>query len=100
VTERDWVTQCFEADRTRLRAVAVQMGGAVKEARGAAAVAGAFSGRAQAVRPAFVNGAAGAVWTHRGQPRVVFRFTVTDGKITEIELIGDPVRLGQLELAM
>jgi RNA polymerase sigma-70 factor (ECF subfamily) len=78
----------------------VQMGGVPKEVRGAAEVAGTFSGRAQAARPALVNGAAGAVWTYRGQPRVVFSFTVAAGKITELEMIGDPERLGQLELAM
>lgn len=78
----------------------VQMGGVPREIRGPAEVAGAFCGRARALRPALVNGAAGAVWTLRGEPRVVFTFTVTDGKITQVEQIGDPDRLDRLGLAI
>jgi hypothetical protein len=29
---------------------------------------------------------------------VVFSFTVTDGRITAIDLLGDPATLGQLDL--
>src|SRR5437667_8798227 len=66
--------------------------GASSELRGAAAVAETFSGRARAARPALVNGAAGAVWAPGGRPRVVFGFTITRGKIVEIELLADPER--------
>jgi SnoaL-like domain len=76
---------------------AVQVG-APTGVRGAAAVAGNFSGRAQAARPALVDGAAGAVWAPGGQPRVVFSFTVTDGKIVAIDMLADPARLGQLDV--
>ncbi|HEY9408226.1 MAG TPA: sigma-70 family RNA polymerase sigma factor [Jiangellaceae bacterium] len=74
--------------------------GAAKEVRGAAAVAGTFSGRAKAARLALVDGVAGAVWSTHGEPRVVFGFTIEDGKIVEIELLADPERLGRLDLAM
>jgi RNA polymerase sigma factor (sigma-70 family) len=74
--------------------------GASREVRGAAAVAGTFSGRARFAQPALVDGAAGAVWAPGGRPRVVFGFTVTRGKIVEIELLADPERLGQLDLAV
>jgi RNA polymerase sigma-70 factor (ECF subfamily) len=47
-----------------------------------------------------VNGAAGAVWTPGGQPRVVFGFTITRGKIVAIDLLADPERLGQLDLVI
>ena len=74
--------------------------GASEEVRGAAAVAAAFAGRARAAQRALVNGAAGAVWAPGGQPRVVFDFTITRGKIVAIDLIADPARLRQLDLAV
>ncbi len=78
---------------------AVHMG-ASREVRGAAAVADTFSGRAWFAQPALVNGAVGAVWAPRGRPRVVFGFTITRGKIVEIDLVADPERLRQLDLAI
>jgi RNA polymerase sigma-70 factor (ECF subfamily) len=84
----------LRADRT-----VVQMG-ATAEVRGAAEVAGTLSGRARAARPALVNGSAGLVWVQGGEPRVVFDFTIEDGKITGIEMVGDPDRLGQLDLEL
>jgi hypothetical protein len=78
---------------------AVQMG-ASEEVRGAAAVADTFSGRARAAQPALVNGAAGLVWAQGGRPTVAFGFTITRGKIVEIDLIADPERLRQLDLAV
>ena len=74
--------------------------GASKEVRGAEAVAGQFSGRAQTAKLALVTGAAGAVWAPGGRPRVVFNFTITDGKIVAIDLVADPERLRQLDLVV
>jgi RNA polymerase sigma factor (sigma-70 family) len=74
--------------------------GASREVRGVAAVASTFSGRARFARPALVDGAAGAVWAPAGEPRVVFAFTITGGKIVAIDLLADPERLRQLDLAM
>jgi RNA polymerase sigma factor (sigma-70 family) len=76
---------------------AAQMG-ADAEAIGARAVAGVFSGRAKALRPALIDGAPGAVWTLRGETRVVFAFTITGGTITAIEQIADPERIARLEV--
>jgi RNA polymerase sigma factor (sigma-70 family) len=76
---------------------AVAMGGPA-EVAGAPAVAGTFSGRARVARPALVDGEAGAVWAVAGQPRVVFGFTITDGKIAAVEMIADPVRLREFDL--
>ncbi len=76
---------------------AAQMG-ADAEAIGARAVAGIFSGRAKALRPALIDGAPGAVWTLRGETRVVFAFTITGGTITAIEQIADPERIARLEV--
>jgi len=76
---------------------AAQMG-ADAEAIGARAVAGIFSGRAKALRPALIDGAPGAVWTYRGETRVVFAFTFTGGTITAIEQIANPERIARLKV--
>jgi RNA polymerase sigma-70 factor (ECF subfamily) len=83
----------LRADAAAVRA------GASGEVHGAAEVAGTFSGRARAVRPALVNGACGAVWLQRGQPRMVFGFTISGGKIVAIDLLADPERIRQLDLS-
>jgi RNA polymerase sigma factor (sigma-70 family) len=74
--------------------------GATREVRGARAVAESFSGRARVAKPALVDGAAGAVWAPGGRPRVVFGFTISRGKIVEIDLVADPERLRQLHLTV
>jgi RNA polymerase sigma-70 factor (ECF subfamily) len=79
---------------------AAVLAGAAQEVRGAAAAAATFSGRARAARAALVNGVPGAVWAPGGRPRVVFDFTTTGGKIVGIELIADPQRIGELDLAV
>ncbi|HYX57475.1 MAG TPA: sigma-70 family RNA polymerase sigma factor [Streptosporangiaceae bacterium] len=78
---------------------AAQMG-ADAEAIGPRAVAGIFSGRAKALRPALIDGAPGAVWTYRGETRVVFAFTFTGGTIAAIEQIADPERIARLEVTL
>jgi RNA polymerase sigma-70 factor (ECF subfamily) len=50
------------------------------------------------VTPALVNGAAGAVVAPRGRLFSVMAFTVTHGKITQIDALVDPERLAQLAL--
>jgi len=84
----------LRADPTAVRA------GASAAVRGAAAVAETFSGRARLARPALVDGAVGAVWAAGGRPRFVFSFTITRGKIVAIDILADPERLGQLDLAV
>ena len=59
-----------------------------------------FSGRARFAQPALVDGAVGAVWAPGGRPRVVFGFTITRGKIVAIDILADPARLHQLDLAV
>jgi RNA polymerase sigma-70 factor (ECF subfamily) len=48
-------------------------------------------------RPALVNGAAGVVMTLGGRPVAVMGFTVSRGKIAEIDVIIDPDRLLRLD---
>jgi RNA polymerase sigma factor (sigma-70 family) len=50
------------------------------------------------VRPALVNGAAGAVVMPRGRLFSVMGFTVSGGRITAIDALVDPERLAQFEL--
>jgi RNA polymerase sigma factor (sigma-70 family) len=52
------------------------------------------------VRPALVNGAAGVVVAPHGRPFSVMAFTVTSGKIVEIDVLADPARLRHLDLAV
>jgi RNA polymerase sigma-70 factor (ECF subfamily) len=78
----------------------VRMGGASAEVVGAAAVATTFSGRARAARAALLDGVPGAVWAHGGATRVVFGFTIADGKITRIDMVADPERIGELTIDM
>jgi hypothetical protein len=40
------------------------------------------------------------VWAPGGRPRVVFAFTITRGRIVEIDLVADPERLRLLDLAV
>ena len=72
--------------------------GAAALVRGGVAVAETFKGRAKAARLTLVDGLAGAVWSQRGVPQVVFAFTVTGGRITSIELLSDADYLAQVEL--
>jgi RNA polymerase sigma-70 factor (ECF subfamily) len=69
---------------------------------GAQAVAGQAlaSGRLSPfVRPALVNGAAGVVVAAHGRPLFVMAFTVAAGKIVAIDVLADPDRLHELDLA-
>ena len=59
----------------------------------------AFAQPAGILRPALVNGAAGVVVMINGQPFAVMGFTVTQGKIVEIDCLLDPERLARLDLA-
>src|SRR5438067_197070 len=59
----------------RADGAAVQIG-AAREVAGRRAVAETFAGRARAAQPALVDGAPALVWAVRGEPRVVFEFTI------------------------
>jgi hypothetical protein len=84
----------LRADRAAVRL------GASGEVRGVQEVAETFSGRAQAARPALIDGAAGAVWAQGGRPRVVFGFTIAGGKIVGIDMLAEPARLRRLDVAL
>lgn len=71
--------------------------------RGAAAVARrALTGlrSAQVTLPALVNGAVGVISAAEGRPIVLMAFTITGAKIVAIDLIDDPVRIAEADLAV
>ena len=52
------------------------------------------------LHPALVNGAAGVVVTVNGRPFAVLGFTVTEGRIAEIDAIADPERVQRIAAAV
>jgi len=84
----------------RADAVAARMG-ADESLTGADAVARWINGRAAGAVAATVGGEPGAAWAVHGKVRVAFGFTVSqDGRITAINLIGDPDGLAGLEIEL
>jgi RNA polymerase sigma-70 factor, ECF subfamily len=84
-----------------LRGDVAAMRGAATEIRGATAIAErAIQGGARAAQPALVDGEVGVVVAPRGRLLMVLRFTIARGKIVEIEAIGEPERVRQLDLAI
>jgi RNA polymerase sigma-70 factor (ECF subfamily) len=74
---------------TEIRGAAVWAKGAV-----------AYGHMARLTRPALVNGAIGVVVAPQGRLVRALRFTIANGKITEIEVIGNPARLGELDVSI
>lgn len=69
---------------------ALAMGGEAGTVIGGRSVAEFFAGRAKAALPATLDGAAAFCWQYKGEVKVVFGFTVADGKVVEIEVLADP----------
>ena len=85
----------LRADATAVaRGAAGTLNGAVAVAR-AALVNGA-----RLARPALVNGEVGVVIAAGGRLRLALRPTIEDGRIVEIEIMGDPDSIGALEVAV
>lgn len=79
-------------------AAAMQMNNTVVELRGAAAVAQTFKGRAQAAKPALVDGALAVTVAFGGQLRIVLGLTFAGGKIAAIDAIADPARIAAFDV--
>jgi RNA polymerase sigma-70 factor, ECF subfamily len=58
----------------------------------------AFAQRARSLRPALVNGTAGLVADTGGRPLAVLGFTLSGGKIVEIDIRTDPARRRRFDL--
>jgi RNA polymerase sigma-70 factor (ECF subfamily) len=69
-----------------------------REARGARAVADAVIGRARGVRPAVIDGEAGAAWKLAEETRSAFLFTIRGDRIVAIELLMSSAQLGALDV--
>ena len=82
----------FRADQ------AAQRLGSLAEIRGAAAVAETFKGRAQAAKPALVDGEMALAVIMGGQLRIVLRMTMTGDRIVAVEAVADAERIGQFEV--
>ncbi len=77
--------------------------GGRREIRGAATVARQAASYAQIgleIRPALINGVAGAVAFRDGQPFSIGAVTVRNGRIVELDFLADPERLRQLDLTI
>ncbi len=82
----------FRADQAAVRL------GSLAEIRGADAVAQTFKGRAQAARPALVDGAPGLAVILGGQLRIAIRFTVGADRIAAVEAFADPEQIAALDV--
>jgi len=77
--------------------------GGPREIRGArnwAKGAIAFSQHARFAQAALVDGAVGAVFAPRGKLFSVLSFTITHGKIVQVDVIASPARLREIDLAV
>ena len=82
----------FRADQ------AAQRLGALAEIRGAEAVAQTFKGRAQAAKPALVDGSMALAVVLGGQLRIVLRLTITGDRISAVEAVADAERIGGFDV--
>jgi RNA polymerase sigma-70 factor (ECF subfamily) len=83
--------------------VVVRSNGAEISLRGAAAVAArAITGLrfAQVTLPALINGAVGVIQAAEGRPISLMAFTITGAKIVAVDLIDDPGRIAEADLAI
>jgi RNA polymerase sigma-70 factor, ECF subfamily len=76
--------------------------GRSRSVRGASAVAGLarnYAATDRQMRPATVNGAAGAVIFIADQPAAIMGFVVRGGRITAIDVLADPARIARVDLS-
>jgi len=77
---------------------AAQRLGSLPEIRGAMAVAQSFKGRAQAAKPALVDGAIAAAVILGGQLRVVLRITIAGDRIAAIDAVAESAELESFDV--
>jgi len=82
----------FRADQ------AAQRLGSLAEIRGAAAVAEIFKGRAQAAKPALVDGAMALAVILDGELRIVLRMTIGGERISAVEAVADAEQIGGFDV--
>ena len=77
---------------------AAQRLGSLAEIRGATAVAETLKGRAQAARPALVDGALALAVIFGGQPQIVVRLAISGEQITTHGAVADAERIGEFDV--
>ena len=75
-------------------------GGEIRGARNWARGAISFRRFARFVQPAIIDGSVGAILAPRGHLERAMRLGFANGKIAEVEIIAEPDRLSQLDLAL
>ena len=83
----------------RADAAAMKLG-SLAEIRGAAAVAGVFSGKAQAARAAKIDGALGVAVVPGDKLLLVLRIEIAAGRIVSVEAVADPEQLNGLDVEL
>jgi RNA polymerase sigma factor (sigma-70 family) len=79
---------------------AAQRLGSLPEIRGAVAVAETFKGRAQAARPALVDGALAVAVVLGGQLRIVLRLTISGERISAVDAVADADAIATLDVEL
>lgn len=77
--------------------------GMARELRGASTWAAqliALSRGLRSVQPALINGSVGLILAPRGRLARALMFTVTEARVTRVEVVGDPARLRELDIAV
>ena len=77
--------------------------GMAREIKGASAWAKQFialSRGLRSVQPALINGSVGLILAPGGKLSRALKFTFTNAKVTRVEVIGDPARLRELDIAV
>jgi RNA polymerase sigma-70 factor (ECF subfamily) len=82
----------FRADQAAVRL------GSLAEIRGAGPVAETFKGRAQAAKPALVDGAPALAVIMGGKLRIVLRLTISGDRIAAVEAVADAERIGGFDV--
>ena len=87
----------------RIAAGAADAADTARELRGASTWAKqmiALSRGLRFVQPALINGSVGLILAPRGKLSRVLTFTFANAKVTRVEVIGDPARLRELDIAV
>jgi hypothetical protein len=74
-----------------------------RELRGASTWAAqmiALSRGLRFVQPALINGSVGVILAPRGKLVLALTFTFANDKVTRVEVVGDPARLRELDIAV
>jgi RNA polymerase sigma factor (sigma-70 family) len=79
---------------------AAQRLGSLAEIRGATAVAEFFKGRAQAAKPALVDGSLALAVIFDGQLRIVARLTISGERISAIDAVADAEQIGEFDVTL